>query len=668
MAPPANQLLKEPAQLQACQAHLSRTLVDIISGPRLYQCRAFLNIICKIFGLLVTQGWPFSLHPWYFLDRHTDSPSPEAEIPLADPATPHYLLQLAANPEMSLDGEEFCILASVALAYLAYEPFQEELIRRSGVQALLSAFSDSFTKYDIGEMDPDDVEEFKSLGNRFMHVIADVVALPSFLPQYPLNSHAVQTLRVWVANSFNITSLQTAGCIALGNLARSDQSSIYFVHDVKIHIPLIKLLSNPYAALQLPSETTPDGIPPSSQLIYAVLSFLKNLAIPAANKPMLGTLLDPPASILPRLWNSTDAQPQVQFAAVSLARLLLLNCPANVRKICTPLSTDASSPAHDRSNLHVLISLFKRTDAENTKTEAARAVVAVCRVLHTSPDADSILPEDWEPTEDASIYSGSTHTNTNSAFSSSEPSPNTMNSTGPVSDMDETITAPPSIVTPAPGASYQLRRARFCNAHMDMSDCFGYLMTQERFPVLRSEIWFVSAILSRSTDGAHLVLRALQPFEACRMLVEAVTGRDLVEGHRLPGGESLLSDDELLSMANATGAVAPSALAVGNASGADVQAPFGLPHESASAVEPTATAGASGGVEGLGLEPQQADPAQAASMARADHENGLVLISEIMKNYSHFQPPFRRGVFEQILQSGGALVMYASTEAEQSAK
>ena len=617
----------EPAQLQACQAHLSRALISIICGPRLAQCRAFLNIVCKILALLLSQ---------------------DSEFSLADPATPAYLLQLATSHENNLDIEEFGVLVSVSLAYLTHEPFQEELIRQNGVQALLTAFSDSYTKYDVAQMDPDDAADFRAFGNRFMHVISDIVALPSFEEQYPLNSHVVQMLQSWVFNAYTNANLKTTGCLALGNLARSDTSSTYFVHDVKIHTPLVQLLSKPYSNLVLSPDAGADDVTPSSQLIFSALSFLKNLAIPVANKPVLGTLLDPPANILPRMWTSTDTQPMVQFAAVSLTRLLLVNCPANVRRICSPLSSDPASPAHERSNLHVLISLFTKIDAENTKTEAARAIVAVCRVLHMSSDSEDVLPVDWEPAEDAPAYGATPTPTNNSTFTSAEPSPNAPRSIPTAASSAEEDDTARSAVSPQPENPALLRRARFYAAHMEISDCLTYLMTQTRFPALRSEVWFLSAVLSRSADGAHLVMRALQPFESGRALVEAVSGRDMVEGHRLAGGASLLSEDELLTMTNATGAP----LSLPSATEA------GKPLDSASA-----HSSASANIDGLGLEPQQVDPAQVASMARIDRENGLVLIAEIMKGYAHFLPPFRRGVYEQLLQTGGALVVSSRSEA-----
>lgn len=568
---------------------------------------------------------------------------------LADPATPACLLQLATNPDTLLDTDEFSVLVSVSLVYLTHELFQEALIIHNGVQALLAAFADSYTKYDVSQLDPDDAADYKALGNRFMHIISDVVALPLFETQYSLDSLAVQMLQSWVSNPYANVNLKTAGCLALGNLARTDASSIYFVHDVKIHIPLIQLLSKPYDSLFFP-EAAADNASPSSQLIYSVLSFLKNLAIPAVNKPILGTLLDPPANILPRMWTSTDAQPAVQFAAVSLTRLLIVNCPVNVHRICTPLSSDPASPAHDRSNLYVLLSLFKRTDAENTKTEAARAIAAVCRVLHTSSDAEDVLPEDWEPSEDAFAHSALL-----SASGSGASSPEFLAhppDTAAAASADGREAYPLAASSP-PKSSALMRRAHFSAAHVDMSDCFTYLITQTRFPVLRSEMWFVSALLSRSADGARLVMRALQPFEACRALVEAVSGRDFVEGHRLPGGASLFSDDEISAAIDAN--AAPTLLPPISPPDRPLDAVGAITAETPSSVSST---------DGPGLEPQQVDPAQVANMARIDRENGLVLITELMKNYAHFLPPFRRGMFEQLLQNGGALVISARSEAE----
>lgn len=121
------------------------------------------------------------------------------------------------------------------------------------------------------------------------------------------------------------------------------------------------------------------------------------------------------------------------------------------------------------------------------------------------------------------------------------------------------------------------------------------------------------ALMSRSEDGAKVVCRALHPFEACRALVETVSGRSMVDGRELT-----------------------------TAGSGDVAMVGG---------------GEMDAVQGLGLEPRQVDPAQAASMARVDRENGMVLVAEILKQEERLLPPYRRSVFEEMLKAGGELVL-----------
>ena len=506
---------------------------------------------------------------------------------------------------MPVDAEDFCALVSLALAYLANVAFQEELVARGAAPTLLKAFSDSYTRFSAAALDAEDAAQLRLVQGGFVRVLADLSALPSFAALHPLRGPVAQTLQAWLRSGGGFADLETAACLALGNLARSDDASLYLVQEAQLHLPLIALLARPPP----PDDDDDDAVP--AALLHAVLSFLKNLAIPAANKAPLGVLLDGPAHVLPRLWSTSDAQPQAQFAAVSLARLLLVACPANVRRLCAPLSPDPASPAHDRSNLHVLAALFDRVDAEPTKVEAARAVAAVCRVLHSTPILP-ILPAEWGPDDEAFVF---------------RPSPSS--------------TPPPAGASPPapeePDGADAPRRARFYAAHLDVANALTYLITQKRFPALRSEAFFVFALMSRAADGARVVVRALQPFDACRALVEAVSGRDMVDGTelRLAGSGLPDADEEFMTGLRQSG---------GGGGGGSATAAAGGMAEAA--------------IDGLGLEPQQVDPAQAASMAKIDRENGLVLIAEILKNYADFLPPFRRSVFEELLRTGGELVLH----------
>lgn len=322
-------------------------------------------------------------------------------------------------------------------------------------------------------------------------------------------------------------NLQSAACLALGNLSRSDEASTALVQEDKIHESLIHILSDPSVT--------------DAQLLHSALSFLKNLAIPETNKAILGELLEPGA--VPRVL-MIDSLPQVQFSAMSLVRLLLVNSPENVRRICAPRISDLSESSNEHTTVHDVLSVFDRTDTEPTKLEAARSIATICRVLHTSP-VSPILPE-WRSRNEAVIDSQGTSS------------------------------------TEVDG----LLRTSFYKKH-DLSKALLFLVTQQKWPILRSEAWFVFALLSRSQDGARLVAGALSTPEAANALSMAVTGKSA------PVDEGNVQIEDITS-------------------------------------DPAQEV--AGSLPGLGLEPQQVDPKQQANIAKVDRENCLVLCTEMVKN------------------------------------
>lgn len=537
---------------------------------------------------------------------------------------------------------------------MTHETFQTYLL--AGLPLLLTAFSMSYTHFDPEQAsDPDVAAQLRQLRIAFVSVLADISALPDFIPgsaqggptllQHPV----VQTLQSWLHGPPAHASLQTAACLALGNLARSDATCATLVQEAQIHQPLINLLV----------RCTSGDTTANAQLTHAVLSFLKNLAIPAANKPALGRLLE--SNALPKLWSTWgDTQPQTQFAAVSLSRLLLVGSPPNVRHLCAPLSADPDSPAHDRSNLHILTALFERSDAEPTKMEVARAVATVCRILHSSP-ASAVLPDEpsRRPTSKRQKYDAHSDDSTivvrtdtsfspNSTSSFQTPTTDSPSGThiGHQSSQTPTQLSPTSTSSTSTSTSPQTRRARFYEAH-DLAIPLSFLIKQTRFPALRSEAWFVLALMCRSPDGAKVVQAALQSFEACRALVESITGRDMADGH-----------DLLL-------AASSSPPAEGQEDGAGTARVN--PHAGGDAGGASASSGGGGGVatlgiEGLGLgslEPQSVDPATQANMARIDRENGLCMVAELVRSHRDDLLPLRRNIYEQLLHTGGELVLHS---------
>jgi hypothetical protein len=71
----------------------------------------------------------------------------------------------------------------------------------------------------------------------------------------------------------------------------------------------------------------------------------------------------------------------------------------------------------------------------------------------------------------------------------------------------------------------------------------------------------------------------------------------------------------------------------------------------------TAAAVAELGIEGLGLEPKQADPKQAANVAKIDRENVLVLLTELLRNRAEGLTEDHKTKLENALRAGGEIVL-----------
>ncbi|XXG95347.1 hypothetical protein Hte_001608 [Hypoxylon texense] len=537
----------EPAQTAAYKAGLTIYLVDIISNKNRLreEVAPYIGIVYKLFGLVVTQEFDPDL------------------VPLV---TPFCLFtearaRVSLSPDSSDDPETFLELSSVALTYLSSQQLLENFLEAPGAVSLfLEAFQTAAKDSSLLQVDgAEDQAQLKQLQLAFTETLADLSANPRFVEVCPLDSDPAHLLLRWVSSPARQMPLQAAACLALGNIARSDTSSIALVRDISVHKALIAILSS-------------DSSATDAQLLHSVLSFLKNLSIPASNKPMLvhAGLLD--HHVLPRIWG-LDTQPQVQFDAVSLARLLLVNCPTTVRRVCVfSFDPDSSSSPPNRTLLHQLIDLHRKADQEPTKMETARAVANVCRVLHSNrPIGSSLLPE----SESSSL---------------------------------------PSLSSEAEARSLL---QNLYSTHQSLADVLVYLGLQTKFPVLRSELWFVLAVMAQSAEGAAVVIQTINERpQIVNILAETITSENIPgDGQTLQdvgGSDSLAGLDDDFS-------------AIGNALGQ--------------------------------LEPQQVDTAKTATMAKVDRENSLVLIAELLRQYPDELDPTARSTFSRILKAGGELVL-----------
>ncbi|KOS19989.1 Rap1 GTPase-GDP dissociation stimulator 1-B [Escovopsis weberi] len=495
----------EPAQLLASESRLNQQLTYLLSSPEVAELAVFVPFICKILALLITQ---------------------ECEPALANPETVDILLSLALTEPASNDVDDFTTLVSVALSYLANEAFQANMIAEPHFKRFLSTFHRAHTHFDPAQVEADDAdsaEQLRKLRKALVVSLCDMTGRDEFAglhyssspqqqQQQQQQSETVGTLLEWLRSGN--AQLQAPACLALGNVSRSDEVSTSLVQ-TRAHAPLEAILS--------------DHAVSDAQLLHSALSFLKNLAVPAQNKLLLTGLLEP--SCLPRIMG-VDASPQVQFAAVSLTRLLLVNCPANAAQVCRP--SDDSSDGVDS-----ILALYKRSDAEPTRLEAARAIASICRVLHTSAPAIATA-------------------------------------------------------TAQPGADGGEQARQFYDKHGSATEPLAFLITQAKWPILRSEAWFVFALMSRSREGAAAVARILAAEGTKEVLYRAITGRDMPASDQDEAGASGTQIEE------------------GERSGEDqVSALMG----------------------GMELEPKQVDPKQKESMARVDRENALVMCTELLRTW-----------------------------------
>ncbi|CAM1502396.1 Fc.00g043800.m01.CDS01 [Cosmosporella sp. VM-42] len=553
----------EPAQLLASQSHLNTKLTALLASPNLHNYEHLIPYFCKILALLVTQ---------------------DGEPAIANPFTVKILLKEADGRKH--DTEDFISLVSVAAAYLANETFQTDLAASPELRLFINAFLESYTWYSVQAADDaDTLASLKHLQTSLFSLLADLTGNDAFASHHKLQDTVPQLLIYLLGTDDGVTQIRSAACLALGNLARSDERSLALAQEHNVHQPLIKLLSDPSIG--------------DHQLLHAALSFLKNLAIPPQNKPLVGRVLQPLG--IPRLLK-IDTLPQVQFAAVSLTRLLLVNCPENARRVSAGRQVTETAIQEDETTVNIILSLFDRSDAEPTKLEAARSIAAICRVLHSSP-VFPVLRERDPSDEDATSADGDV-SEEDASFKKGE--------RVKADSQEVEAQLPPRAGVALSDDEESNMRDSFYKKY-DLSKVLSFLVTQQKWPILRSEAWFVFALMSRSKDGASVIASILSIQEVTDALTQTITGQTVVQD----------SSEQKQNEAAVSTTSADAAALTG----------------------------------GLGLEPQQVDPKQQANIAKVDRENCLVLCTEIVKNRDSSLPTTQLALLEGLIKQGTELLV-----------
>lgn len=342
---------------------------------------------------------------------------------------------------------QYACLVNSLTTYLQSQRLQAACIQHKLVDQLLAILRRSYT-IPVDESSTEDKQLLNQLRLKLNQALSDVSALPEFGKTYPFSSELMQTLRGWLTAESQ-DHLQICACVMLGNLARDDATCRAMITELSIHTSLVAILTTPGAR---------------GGALHASLSFLKNLAIAEPNRDLLGGEgVIPAAAKLCAL----DSIPQVQFAAVSLLRLLITSSTANTARLLEPVSTTDQNNVGDNSTyLSLILTLHRKTDTVPIKTEAGRTVAAICRNL-MRPGGQS-------------------------AIGSCEETASSL--------IDRLFVLHPSLAKP-----------------------LGSMVTQQEWPVVRSEGWFALALMASHQAGAGLVAACLEEADISEQLEKALS-------------------------------------------------------------------------------------------------------------------------------------------------
>ncbi|MCJ1392104.1 hypothetical protein MMC18_004971 [Xylographa bjoerkii] len=438
------------------------------------------------------------------------------------------LFRAASAPDLDVDDR--VSLVDAAIAHLKHEDYQRHMVEFDLVHVPLSLLvqwysppraspNRQISSADILTpqlRDTGEEEQLTLMRSNIIQVLSDVSAIPEFAAKYAsMELPLVETLLGWLAGPH--TQLQLCSCIMLGNLARSDSTCLAMVSRFAVHENLLDILKSS-------SDT---------QVLHSVLGFLRNLGILQANKRVLGEAGT--VEIVSRFL-STDAITQLSHAATSLLRQIINGSINNISSLLSSLSMDEESPAHSKTYLSLLLSLFDKSDDIAVNVEVSRVVAAVLRCLHSSQASSN------------------------------------------------------------PGLRNKLLHRLF-SLHPSLCQPLSMMVTQSRWPIIRSEGWFAMALAARTPEGSAAIDAALQQVEVFGAL------------------EATLHGDSTLLAA--------------------------LPRSPTAVVSNAAES-----PESMESRPS-AD--HVAEMRTKDRENAMVLVSELLKNRGDDMPDVRRSMFEDLL-------------------
>ncbi|KAL4939535.1 hypothetical protein BDV06DRAFT_198649 [Aspergillus oleicola] len=202
--------------------------------------------------------------------------------------------------------------------------------------------------------------------------------------------------------------------------------------------------------------------------LHAAVSFLKNLAIASDNRVRIGEagIL----SVITRLW-AFETIPAVQLVATSITRQLVISSVQNISRLLEPAPsspeakvTDLSaSDSEQKTYFSLLLALFEKSDSIPIKTEIGRITASLCRTLIPKSKAS-------EQGDDS------------------------------VNALLETL----------------------FTRHEGVALPLGAMVTQNQWPVVRSEGWFALALMASTKAGAQTAVSGLQQIEGFSLIEQTL--------------------------------------------------------------------------------------------------------------------------------------------------
>ncbi|KAL3441919.1 armadillo-type protein [Aspergillus insuetus] len=351
------------------------------------------------------------------------------------------LTALALGKDVELELSQFNCLASCLAAYLNNDRFQNICLSKNLLPDVLSLLEHSLSFNRTSSVE--DAQAITQSRLKINQALAETSGSPLFAELYPIDSRLSQTLKSWLTSTDS--ELQICACVMLGNLARSDEVCIAMVRDLKMHVELIAVLNRNNAR---------------GAVLHSALGFLKNLAIASDNREYLVDVGIIPA--ISRLWGY-ETVPQVQLAATSITRQLIISSVGNISRLLQPAniitpssdnnttsSTNEDGGGSQQTYISLLLALFTKADSTPIKTEIGRIVASLCRTLVPKSKSNEL-----EDRKDALLLDG------------------------------------------------------LFTRHSGIALPLGAMITQTQWPVVRSEGWFALALMASTEAGAEAVVHCL---------------------------------------------------------------------------------------------------------------------------------------------------------------